>query len=83
MQDEQNKKTDIQLWDLVKNSTKKLETNNNYFLKPKNVVSKNILPASNQKSPSSINVSPKKENFTESSKDQNMFLKNLRRILIV
>ena len=63
MQDEQNKKIDIQLWDLVKNSTKKLDSNNNYFSRPKKVVPKNKLPASNQKSPNSINVASKKENF--------------------
>ena len=30
MQDEQDKKSDIKLWDLVKNSTQKLKANNDY-----------------------------------------------------
>ncbi len=63
MQDEQNKKTDIQLWDLVKNSTKKLKANNNYTSRPKKAVSKNTLPGPNQNIPNSINISSKKERF--------------------
>ena len=63
MQNEQNKKTDIQLWDLVKKSTKKLKDNNNYLSRPKKAVSKKILPSLNQEIPNSINISSKKEKF--------------------
>ena len=63
MQDEQNKKTDIQLWDLVKNSTKKLKANNNYSSRPRKAISKNKLFDSNQNTPNSINISSEKENF--------------------
>ena len=63
MQDEQNKKTDIQLWDLVKKSTKKLKANNNFLSRPKKAVSKKTLPSLNQEISNSINISSKKEKF--------------------
>ncbi len=63
MQDEQNKKTDIQLWDLVKNTTKKLKANNNYFSRPQKAVSKKSLLSLNQSIPNSTYISPKKEKF--------------------
>ena len=62
MQDKQDKKSDIKLWDLVKNSTKKLKANND-FSSPKKGVSKTTLPSSNQNILNSINTSAKKENF--------------------
>ena len=62
MQNEQDKKSDIKLWDLVKNSTKKLKANND-FSSPKKGVSKTTLPSSNQNILNSINTSAKKENF--------------------
>ena len=63
MRDEQDKKLDIQVWDLVKNSTKKLKDNNVYYSTSKKVISKNILPSSNQNILNSLNTSSKKENF--------------------
>ena len=63
MQDEQDKKSDIKLWDLVKNSTKKLKANNDYSSSPKKAVSKTTLPSSNQNILNSLNISSKKENF--------------------
>ena len=63
MQDEQDKKSDIQLWDLVKNSTKKLNAKNDYSLRHKKSISKNTLPSSNQNILNSINTTSKKENF--------------------
>ena len=63
MQDEQDKKSDIKLWDLVKNSTKKLKADNDYSSSPKKAVSKTTLPSSNQNILNSLNISSKKENF--------------------
>ena len=63
MQDKQNKKTDIQLWDLVKKSTKKLKVKNNYLSRPKKDVSKKISPTLNHEIPNSINISSKNEKF--------------------
>ena len=63
MQDEQDKKSDIQLWDLVKNSTKKLKVNNGYSSRPKKDVSKNKLHSQNQNILNSINISSRKESF--------------------
>ena len=63
MQNEQDKKSDIKLWDLVKNSTDKLKANKDYSSSPKKVVSKTILPSSNQNILNSLNISPKRENF--------------------
>ena len=63
MRDEQDKKPDIQLWNLVKNSTKKLNSNNDYSSRHKKTISKNILPSSNQKILNPLNTSSKKENF--------------------
>ena len=63
MQDEQNKKTDIQLWDLVKNSTKKLKVKNNYLSRPKKNVSKKTSSSLNHEISNSINISSKKEKF--------------------
>ena len=63
MQDEQDKKPDIQLWDLVKNSTKKLKANNDYYLRQKKAIPKSILPKSNPKFLNSLNTLSKKENF--------------------
>ena len=67
MQDEQNKKTDIQLWDLIKTSTKKLKTKNNYLSRPKKDVSKKASPSLNHKISNSINFSSKKEKFKVSN----------------
>ena len=66
MQDEQNKNTDIQLWNLVKRSTKELKPNNNYLSRSKKAVSKKAvskktLLSLNQEIPNSINISSKKE----------------------
>ena len=44
LQNEQDKNSDIKLWDLVKNSTKKLKTNKDYSSSPKKVVSKTTFP---------------------------------------
>ena len=63
MRDEQDKKPDNQLWDLVKNSTKKLKANNYYSSRHKKAISKNTLPSSNQNILNSLNTSSKKENF--------------------
>ena len=63
MQNEQDKKSDIKLWDLVKNSTKKLKADNDYSSSPKKAVSKTIFPSSNKKILNSLNTSSKKENF--------------------
>ena len=63
MRDEQDKKPDNQLWDLVKNSTKKLKANNDYPSSHKKAVSKNTLPTSNQNILNSLNTSSKKVNF--------------------
>jgi len=63
LQDEQDKKPDIQLWDLVKSSTKKLKANNTYSSRPKKAVLKNTLPSSNQNILNSLKISSKKENF--------------------
>ena len=63
MQDEQDKKSGIKLWDLVKNSTKKLKADNDYSSSPKKGVSKTKLPSSNQNILNSLNISSKKENF--------------------
>ena len=63
MRDEQDKKPDNQLWDLVKNSTKKLKANNHYSSRHKKAISKNTLPSSNQNILNSLNISSKKENF--------------------
>ena len=63
MQDEQNKETDIQLWNLVKNSTKKLNSKNNYLSRLENDISKKKSPSLNHKIPNSINISSKKEKF--------------------
>ena len=63
MQDEQDKKLENQLWDLVKKSTKKLKINNDYFSRPKKPVSNSTLPSSNKNILNSINISSKKENF--------------------
>ena len=63
MQNEQDKKSDIKLWDLVKNSTKKLKADNDYSSSPKKAVSKTTLPSSNQKILNSLNISSKKDNF--------------------
>ena len=63
MQDEQDKKSDIKLWDLVKNSTKKLKADSDYSSSPKKAVSKTTLPSSNQNILNSLNISSKKENF--------------------
>ena len=63
MRDEQDKKPDIQLWDLVKNSTKKLKAHNDYNSIHKRAVPKDILQSSNQDILNSLNTSPKKENF--------------------
>ena len=60
MQDEQNKETDIQLWNLVKKSTKKLKSNNNNLSRSKKAVPKKILHSLNQEIPNSINISSKK-----------------------
>ena len=67
MQDEQNKKADIQLWDLIKDSTKKLKTKNNYLSRPKKDVSKKTSPSLNHEIPNSINFSSKKEKFKTSN----------------
>ena len=61
MQDEQDKKPDIQLWDLVKNSTKRLKANNDYSSRPKKAISKTTLPSSNQNILNSLNISSKKK----------------------
>ena len=66
MQNEQDKKSDIKLWDLVKNSTKKLKANKDYSSSPKKFVSKTKLPSSNQNILNSLNVSPKREKFKSS-----------------
>ncbi len=63
MQNEQDKKSGIKLWDLVKNSTKKLKANNDYSSSPKKAVSKTTLPSSNQNILNSLSTSSKKENF--------------------
>ncbi len=63
MRDEQNKKADIQLWDLVKNSTKKLKAKNNYLSQPKKDVLKKTSSSLNHEIPNSINILSKKENF--------------------
>ena len=64
MQDEQDKKPEIQLWDLVKNSTKKLKANNNnYSSRHKKSISKNLFSSSHQNILNSLNTSSKKENF--------------------
>ena len=63
MQNEQDKKSDIKLWDLVKKSTKKLKANNNYSLSPKKAVSKTRIPSSNLNILNSLKISSKKENF--------------------
>ena len=63
MRDEQDKKPDNQLWDLVKNSTKKLKANNDYPSSHKKAISKNTLPSSNQNIQNSLNTSSKKVNF--------------------
>ena len=63
MQDEQDKKSDIQLWDLVKNSTKKLKANNDYSSSPKKAVSKKHYQAQIKTFLNSLNISSKKENF--------------------
>ena len=63
MQNEQDKKSGIKLWDLVKNSTKKLKANNDYSSIPKRAVPKTRLPSSNQNILNSLNISSKKENF--------------------
>ena len=57
MQNEQDKKSDFKLWDLVKNSAKKLKANNDYSSSPKKAVSKKTLPSSNQKILNSLNIS--------------------------
>ena len=62
MQDEQNKKTEIQLWDLVKNSTKKLK-DKNILPRLKKDVSKKTSLSLNHEIPNSINISSKKEKF--------------------
>ena len=61
MQNEQDKKSDIKLWELVKNSTKKLKANNDYSSSPKKAVSKTTLPSSNQNILNSLNISSKKK----------------------
>ena len=63
MQDEQDKKLENQLWDLVKKSTKKLKINNDYSSRSKKPVSNNTLPSSNKNILNSLNISSKKENF--------------------
>ena len=63
MRDEQDKKSDIQLWDQVKSSTKKLKDNNGYSSSHKKPYSKDILPYSNPNILNSLNTSSKKENF--------------------
>ena len=63
MQNEQDKKSDIKLWDIVKNSTKKLKANNDHSSSLKKAVSKTRLPSSNQNILNSLKTSPKKENF--------------------
>ena len=63
MQNEQDKKSDIKLWDLVKNSTKKLKSGNGYTSSPKKAVSKTTLPSSNKNILNSLNILSKKENF--------------------
>ena len=63
LQDEQDKKSDIKLWDLVKNSTKKLKADNDYSSSPKKAVSKTTLPSSNQNILNSLSISSKKENL--------------------
>jgi len=63
LQNEQDKKSGIKLWDLVKNSTKKLKANNDYSSIPKRAVPKTTLPSSNQNILNSLNISSKKENF--------------------
>ena len=63
MQNEQDKKSDIKLWDLVKNSTKKLKAKNFYSSNPKKAVSKTKLPSSNKNILNSLNILSKKENF--------------------
>ena len=67
MQDEQNKKTDIQLWDLVKKSTQKLKVKNNYLPRPKKDVSKKTSLSLNHEIPNSITISSKKEKFKTSN----------------
>ena len=67
MRDEQDKKPDNQLWDLVKNSTKKLKSDNVYSSSPKKAVSKTTLPSSNQNILNSLNISSKKENFVSTN----------------
>ena len=69
MQDEQNKKTDIQLWNLVKKSTKKLKPNNNYLSRSKKAVPKKTLHSLNQEILNSINISSKKEKVKISNVD--------------
>ena len=61
LQDEQDKKSGIKLWDLVKNSTKKLKADNDYSSSPKKAVSKTKLPSSNQNILNSLNISSKKK----------------------
>ena len=63
MQNEQDKKSDFKLWDLVKNSAKKLKANNDYSSGPKKAVSRTTLPSSNQNIFNSLKISTKKENF--------------------
>ena len=63
MQDEQDKKQDIQLWDLVKRSTTKLKANNDYSSSSKQAFSKTTSPSSNQNILNSLNISSKKEDF--------------------
>ena len=63
MQDEQDKKSDIKLWDLVKNSTKKLKANNDYSSRHKKAISKNTLPSSNQNTLNLLKTSSNEVNF--------------------
>ena len=63
MQNEQDKKSDIKLWDLVKKSTKKLIDYKHYPSNSIKASSKNTLPSSNKQFLNSTNVSSKKEKF--------------------
>jgi len=63
LQNEQDKKSGIKLWDLVKNSTKKLKANNDYSSIPKRAVPKTTLPSSNQNILNSLNISSNNPNW--------------------
>ena len=73
MQNEQDKKSDIKLWDLVKNSTKKLKVNNDHSSRPKKTVSNSTLSSPNKNILNSLNISSKKENLIS---QENTFKEN-------